>query len=144
MPDVLDEFPIGLDDGLPVTSLEQADVAADDGVAFLLEQVDQMAPDVPSMASDKNFHEISLRGIVVGRVRGGRIRGSDGPGGLAGRPELVQVLEVALGVHAGPEAAVLVHAELAVAGETNQGLAFEDAALILGRDRGGNRAWKKK
>ena len=44
--DVLDEFPVGLDHGLPVAALEEAEVAADDGVAFLLEQVDQMGPDI--------------------------------------------------------------------------------------------------
>ena len=71
---------------------------------------------------------------VGGRwIRVGGRRGSDGPGGLAGGPELVQVFEVALGVHAGPEAAMLEHAELAVAGEADQGIAFEDAALVRER-----------
>ena len=37
---VLRELPVGLDHGLPVTSLEETEVATDDGVAFLLQQVD--------------------------------------------------------------------------------------------------------
>ena len=42
------------------------------------------------------------------------------------------MFEVALGVHAGPEAAMLEHAELAVAGQADQRIALEDAALVLG------------
>ena len=55
--DVLDQSAVGLDHRLPVAALEQPEVAADDGVALLLEQVDQMGPDVALMASDKDFHE---------------------------------------------------------------------------------------
>ena len=35
LPHILDQFPVGLDHGLPVAALEEAEVAADDGVAFL-------------------------------------------------------------------------------------------------------------
>src|SRR5450759_3153969 len=59
----------------------------------------------------------------------------DGPGGLARGPELVQELVVALGVHAGPETAVLEDAELTVARQADQGLAFQDAGLV-GREVG--------
>ena len=58
--DVLDELPVGLDHGLPVAALEETEVATDDGVAFLLQQVDQVSPDVASMAGDKDFHGVLL------------------------------------------------------------------------------------
>ena len=129
--DVLDQLPVGLDHGLPVASLEEVEVAADDGVAFLLEQVDQVGPDIALMAGDEDFHGMSLRdGLMECRWEDARVRR---PRGLAGGPELVQVLEVALGVHAGPEAAMLEHAELAVARQADQGIALEDAALLGGK-----------
>ena len=58
--DILDQLPVGYDEGLPVAAFEKVDVAADDGVAFLLEDVDQVGPDVTAMACGENFHDLSL------------------------------------------------------------------------------------
>ena len=54
--DVFDQLPVGLDQGLPVAALEQVEIAADDGVALLLEDVDQVCPDVTAMACGENVH----------------------------------------------------------------------------------------
>src|SRR3954447_11116259 len=64
---------------------------------------------------------------------GGETCGADSPGGLGGSPELVQVFEVTLGVHAGPESTMLEHAELVVARQADEGIAFEDATLLRGK-----------
>src|SRR4051794_7064504 len=61
---------------------------------------------------------------------GGETCGSDSPGGLAGSPELVQLFEVTLGVHAGPESTMLEHAKLVVARQADGGIAFEDATPL--------------
>ena len=109
-------------------------------MAFLLEQVDEVGSDVALMAGDEDFHGVSLsRGLWIG----GRTCGSDGPGGLAGGPELVQVFEVALGVHAGPEAAMLEHAELAVAGEADRADRARGRSSPPGKDRAGNRGGRR-
>src|SRR5687768_1540921 len=52
------------------------------------------------------------------------------PRPLPARPELLQLLLVALRVHAGPEAAVPVHAQLSSVGEPQQRLALERAGLV--------------
>ena len=56
--DVFDQLPVGLDEGFPVAALEQVEVAADDGVALLLEDVDQVGPDVTAMACGENVHDL--------------------------------------------------------------------------------------
>ena len=68
--DVLDQLAVGLDQGLPVAALEEVEVAADDGVALLLEDVDQVGSDVTAMACDENFHGLVATwecGVVGGR-----------------------------------------------------------------------------
>ena len=40
----------------PRTAVEQAEIAAGDGVAGLFEQVDEVGADVAFMAGDKDFH----------------------------------------------------------------------------------------
>ena len=52
----LGRFPVGLDQRFPGTPLEEVEVAADDEMAFLLEQVDQLRSDVPLMTCDKYLH----------------------------------------------------------------------------------------
>src|SRR3954466_5710875 len=64
---------------------------------------------------------------------GGETCGSDCPGGLSGGPQLVQVFEIALRVHTGPEATMLEHTELAVARQANERIALEDATLLRGK-----------
>ena len=54
--DVLDQLHVGGDHRLPVAALEEPEVAADDGVALLLQDVDQVRPDVAAMAGYKCFH----------------------------------------------------------------------------------------
>jgi len=55
---------------------------------------------------------------------------SDGPGCLARYPEFVQVFQIALSVHAGPEAAVFEHAELAIARQLDQRVALENTVHV--------------
>ena len=62
--DILDQLPVGFDHGLPVASLKEIEVAADDAVTFLLEQVDQVSSDVTLMAGDEDFHGMSLSEVV--------------------------------------------------------------------------------
>lgn len=62
--------------------------------------------------------------------RGGGV-GEVGPRWGAGGPEFLEVFAVALGVHAGPEPAVFVHAQLAIAGEVDERGAFEDTGFLL-------------
>ena len=60
LPDILDQFPVGCDERLPVAAFEEVEVAADDGVAFLLEDIDQVGSDITAMACGENFHDLSL------------------------------------------------------------------------------------
>ena len=66
--DVLDQLAVGLDQGLPVAALEELEVAADDGMAFLLQDVNQVGPDETAMACDENFHNISTYMMVLGLI----------------------------------------------------------------------------
>ena len=59
-PNVLDEVAVGRDHRLPVATLEQPDVAADDLGALLLKQIDQMGSDEALVTRDEYFHDISL------------------------------------------------------------------------------------
>src|SRR5271157_3974879 len=61
------------------------------------------------------------------------IDGSDGPGCLSRCPEFVQVFQIALSVHAGPEAAVFEHAELAIARQSDERAALQDTVLVRGK-----------
>jgi hypothetical protein len=54
--DVLDQLSVGLDEGFPVAALEQVKITTDDRVALLLEDVDQVGPDVTAMTCGENFH----------------------------------------------------------------------------------------
>src|SRR5947208_290121 len=53
------------------------------------------------------------------------------PRRLSRLDQACELLAVALGVHAGPEAAMAIDVELAVAGEFDKGFAFEHAILFL-------------
>ena len=86
--DVLDQLTVGLDEGLPVAALEEVEVAADDGVAFLLEDVDQVGPDVTAMACGENFHGLSLPGSVESWMERLGIDGWTQVGRLAGAAEV--------------------------------------------------------
>ena len=56
--DILDQLTIGLDEGLPVAALEELEVAADDGMTFLLQDVNQVGSDETAMACHENFHAV--------------------------------------------------------------------------------------
>jgi hypothetical protein len=62
---VLDKLSVGCDQGLPVAAFEEVDVASDDGVAFALEDVDEVGSDVTAMACGENFHDLSLNGLEL-------------------------------------------------------------------------------
>ena len=55
-PHVLDQLDVGVDHRLPVAALEEPEVAADDGVPLLLQDVDQVRTDVAAMACYEDFH----------------------------------------------------------------------------------------
>ena len=57
------------------------------------------------------------------------IRPSCRPGPLPGLPQLLQLLAVALGVHAGPEPAVLVNAQLPRLRKAHERRTLEDAGV---------------
>jgi len=61
---ILDKLPVGFDLGLPVASLIEIEIAADDGVTFLLEEIDEMSSDETLMASDEDFHGMSKSEVV--------------------------------------------------------------------------------
>ena len=54
------QLTVGLDQGLPVAALEEPEVAADDGVAFLLQDVDQVSSDETAMACNEYSHHVSM------------------------------------------------------------------------------------
>ena len=56
--DVLDQLNVGLDQRLPVAALEELEVAADDGMTFLFQDVNQVSPDEATMACNENFHAV--------------------------------------------------------------------------------------
>ena len=62
--DVLDQLDVGLDHRLPVAALEELEVAADDGMTLLLQDVNQVGSDVAAMACHEDFH-VDYRSIVM-------------------------------------------------------------------------------
>ena len=111
--DILVQIAIRGNDALPRAAVEQAEIATGDGMAGLLEQIHEMDADIAFMASDKNFHGLSLNSNFVMAVE--NLELWDTPRGLAGFPKFVEVFAVALGIHRVPKAAMLADAQLAIA-----------------------------
>jgi hypothetical protein len=57
-PNILSEFPVGRNDILPPTAVEYPQIKSGNGVASLLEEVNEMSPDIAAMTSDENFHAL--------------------------------------------------------------------------------------
>src|SRR5208283_2756319 len=57
-------------------------------------------------------------------------RGLNSPGSLAGCPEFIEIFEVALGIHASPETAMLEHAEVPITGEADQRISLQNTILL--------------
>ena len=62
--DILDKLPVGFDHGLPVASLKEIEIAADDAVTFLLEEIDKVSSDETEVAGDEDFHGVSLSEVM--------------------------------------------------------------------------------
>src|ERR1700679_1105039 len=57
-PNIFSQFSVDRNHLFPATMVEQPKIKPGDGVAGLLEKINQMGPNVTSVASNKNFHAI--------------------------------------------------------------------------------------
>lgn len=80
-----------------------------------------------SMASEKDALTLPE---FAGNHRGSSVIFPYAPRGFARSPKIVEHFHIAQRVHALPEAFMMVHHQLAVAGEALHGLAFEDAVVV--------------
>jgi hypothetical protein len=59
-PNVFAQFSVSWNDFLPRTPVEQAQITSGDGMASLLEEINEMSPYIAAMTGDENFHALLL------------------------------------------------------------------------------------
>jgi hypothetical protein len=64
-PNIFSQFSVDRNDLLPCTVIEQAQIASGDGVASLLEEINEMSPDIATMTGDENFHALLLANPAI-------------------------------------------------------------------------------